>query len=301
MKVTVLLSSYNGEKYIEEQLNSIFNQTLSNVSILVRDDGSKDGTTEILEGFAQQGKLCWYSGENLGCAKSFWHLLCNCDDADYYAFCDQDDVWDKDKLEIAVNMLEQEDKNIPLLYFSDVRVTDSVLNVTSEHMVEKMPLTYPHSLIKNIAPGCTYVFNHKAREIMKKYDCGRYGIDIHDWTAYKITACFGKAVFDSSTHMCYRQHGNNEIGASKKGFAELVSAAKRFINGKMTNSRELNAKRLEECYGGMMTEENLHCTQLMAHYREDRKIKAELMKCRSFKFDGLKYLYFKILILLNKM
>ena len=93
MKITILLSSYNGEKYIEEQLNSIFNQTYDNISILVRDDNSKDGTVKILEKYAAQGKLKWYSGENLGCAKSFWDLLCNFGESDYYAFCDQYDVW----------------------------------------------------------------------------------------------------------------------------------------------------------------------------------------------------------------
>ncbi len=301
MRITVLLSSYNGEKYIEEQLNSIINQTVDDVSIIVRDDGSKDETVKILETYAQQGKIKWYSGENLGCAKSFWNLLCNCDESDYYAFCDQDDVWDNDKLEIAVNMLEKEDSDIPLLYFSDVRVTDSTLNVISDRMVNIMPISYPHSLIKNVAPGCTYVFNNKARELIKKYDCVKYGIDIHDWTIYKIAACFGKVIFDKKTHMNYRQHGNNEIGANKKGIEDFCGAVKRFMNGKMTNSRERNAKRLEECYGEMMTEENLRYTQLMAHYREDNKIKAELLKCRDFKFNGIKYVYFKLMILINKL
>lgn len=301
MKITVLLSSYNGEKYIEEQLDSLLNQTIDGVTILVRDDGSKDSTKEILAHYAEQGKLGWYSGENLGCAKSFWHLLCNCEESDYYAFCDQDDMWDKDKLEIAVNMLKKEDNNIPLIYFSDVRVTDSKLNIISEHMVERMPLTYPYSLIKNIAPGCTYVFNNRARELLVKYDCDKYGIDIHDWTAYKIIACFGKVIFDEKTHISYRQHGNNEIGANKKGFTELVSAVKRFMNDKMKNLRELNAKRLEECYGEMMTEDNLYYTRLVAHYRDDRKLKSEFMKSKKFKFKGLKYIYFRLKILFNKI
>ena len=301
MKITVLLSSYNGEKYIKEQLNSILNQTCDDISIIVRDDGSKDGTVKILESYAEQEKIKWYSGTNLGCAKSFWHLLCNCEESDYYAFCDQDDVWDKDKIEIAVSMLEKEDKDIPMLYFSDVRVTDSSLNVISEGMVEKMPVTYPHSLIKNIAPGCTYVFNNKAMKILRKYDCDKYGIDIHDWTAYKIISCFGKVIFDEKPHMNYRQHGSNVIGANKKGFAEFTGAIKRFMNGKMTNSREINAQRLEQCYGDMMTEENLKYTRLMAHYREDKKIKSELLSCRAFMFEGIKYVCFRILVLLNKI
>lgn len=306
MKITVLLSSYNGEKYIEEQLNSIVAQTYDKISILVRDDGSTDGTVQILKKYAEKGLIKWYSGENLGCAKSFWHLLCNCDESDYYAFCDQDDVWDEDKLETAVKMLEKEDNNIPLLYFSDVRVTDAELNVISNNMVETMPISYPHSLIKNIAPGCTYVFNNAARELMKKYDCEKYGIDIHDWTVYKIVACFGKAVFDNEAHMYYRQHGNNligatNIGAKKHGLGFILTKIGNLLIGKSTNIRVHGAIRMEQCYGEMMSDINLKATKLMAHYRENIRAKYEFIVSNLFKFKGIKYLYFKLKILFNKV
>ena len=301
MKITVLLSSYNGEKYIEEQLHSIITQTHDNISILVRDDGSTDRTVSILKEYEEKGLIRWYGGHNLGCAISFWNLLTNCEESDYYAFCDQDDVWDNDKIEIAVKMLQKEDNNTPLLYFSDVRVTDSELNVISDNMIEAMPISYPHSLIKNIAPGCTYVFNHAARELLKRYDYEEYGIDIHDWTAYRIVACFGKVIFDSKTHMNYRQHNNNVIGAKKRGFFEIVSVVKRFLNKEMVNSREQNAKIMEKCFGELMSAENLRITRLVAHYRENNDIKKELINSGLFKFVGIKYIYFKLLVLLNRI
>ena len=300
-KAVILMSAYNGEKYLREQLNSLLNQQDTDFSIEIRDDGSSDGTWDILCEFEKNyPNINITKGENLGYAKSFWTLLSNARKSDYYAFCDQDDVWDSDKLKAAINALENENADIPLLYFSDVRVTDEKLNVISENMVEEMPISYAHSLIKNIAPGCTYVFNDKARELLKKYDCDKYGIDIHDWNVYRIISCFGKVIFDKNTYMSYRQHGNNAIGAGKKSlFAQLISAARRLLSGKTKNIRETSARRLETVYGEMMSAENLYITRLAAHYREDKKIKSELLKCGAFKFGGIKYLYFRMLLFWN--
>ncbi|MBQ8342154.1 MAG: glycosyltransferase family 2 protein [Clostridia bacterium] len=302
MKINVLLSSYNGEKYIREQLDSLLSQTAEGVHIIVRDDGSKDSTPAILDEYRNAGKLTWYTGPNKRCAKSFWDLVCNCPDADYYAFCDQDDYWHPDKLQIAVEALEKAgDAAVPRLYFCDVRVVDAELNLIHDGMVEKMPVDYPHSLIKNIAPGCTYVFNHAARELMKQYDPEVLGIDIHDWMAYKIVACFGEVIFDEGRHMDYRQHGNNVIGASEKGLKAYVAAFKRFFGGEQQNNREAVAKRLETCYGDKMSEENLRYTRMFAHYREDRKLKKALLREPAFRFKGKKYSYFKMLVRLGKV
>lgn len=302
MKVNVLLSTYNGEKYLREQLDSLLAQTLEDVNITVRDDGSSDATHSILDEYEREGKLTWYTGPNKRCAKSFWDLLSNAADADYYAFCDQDDYWHPDKLQVAVDTLEKQgNSNIPCLYFCDVRVVDENLNPISEGMVEKMPVDYPHSLIKNIAPGCTYVFNRAARELLKLYDCQKYGIDIHDWTVYKIVACFGKVFFDESSHMDYRQHGNNVIGANETGIRAYIGALKRFFGGVQQNNRERFAQNMEMCYGDRMSEEHLRITRLMAHYRSERKIKKQFLKEKSFYFEGKKYLYFKLLIRLNKV
>ncbi len=301
MKVTILMSTYNGEKYLSEQLESIFAQSYPNISILVRDDESSDKTQEILRKYANEGKLNWYTGKNLGCAKSFWHLLCNCEQADYYAFCDQDDVWDSDKIKIAVEMLNKENKDIPLLYCGKVRATDKDLNFKYEFLDENFPIDYPHSLVRNIAPGCSYVFNDKLREILKQYDCNKYGIDIHDWMVYRIAACFGKVIFDEQTHMCYRQHENNAIGAVPQGFFGGITLLKRFLFGKLNNTRSLNAQRLEECYSGQMSEKNRYITHVVAHYMDSFKNKSVFLKSVDFKFNGFRYLYFKFLILRNKL
>ena len=302
MKINVLLSTYNGEKYLREQLESLLSQNVDGLNIVVRDDGSTDATHAILDEYQNAGKLTWYTGENKGCAKSFWELVVTSPNADYYAFCDQDDHWHPDKLQIAVETLQNAgDATVARLYFSDVHVVDAQLGHISDGMVEKLPVDYAHSLIKNIAPGCTYVFNHAARALLVQYDPEKYGIDIHDWMAYKIIACFGEVVFDETPHLDYRQHGNNVLGASKTGIKAYFAALHRFFGGVQQNNRERCAKNLEACFGAQMSDENRRLTHLMAHYREDKRVKREILREPAFRFKGKKYRYFKFLIRLNKV
>ena len=302
MKINVLLSTYNGEKYLREQLESLLCQSVDDLRIIVRDDGSTDGTHAILDEYQGAGKLTWYTGANKGCAKSFWDLVMTCPDADYYAFCDQDDYWHPDKLQIATDALQKAgDSAVARLYFSDVHVVDAELGHISNGMVERMPVDFAHALIKNIAPGCTYVFNHAARALLKQYDTEKYTIDIHDWTAYKIIACFGEVVFDEKPHLDYRQHGDNVLGASKTGIGAYFAALHRFFGGVQQNNRERFAKNLEACFGEQMCDENRRLTRQMAHYREDKRLKREMLREPAFCFPGKKYRYFKLLIRLNKV
>ena len=129
MKVVVLMSTYNGQKYLRQQLDSLLNQTVRPTKILIRDDGSNDDTVNLLEEYASfYSFIEYYCGKNIGPAKSFFELINKCDGYDYYALCDQDDVWFKDKLEVAINTLEKENKNIPLLYAGRFTLTDENLN-----------------------------------------------------------------------------------------------------------------------------------------------------------------------------
>lgn len=127
--VMVLLSTYNGEKYLKEQIDSVLSQKNVNVNILVRDDGSYDETKTILQKYQDEGKLKWYTGNNLKATYSFLDLLHNTPKADYYAFCDQDDVWNENKLIMAINKLENLPKYKPALYTGRLNITDSELNI----------------------------------------------------------------------------------------------------------------------------------------------------------------------------
>ena len=302
MKLIVLLSAYNGETYIREQLDSLLAQTLRGVEILVRDDGSTDGTRESLIEYAQRGALRWYAcEENLGPARSFWQLIQDAPDADYYAFCDQDDVWDTDKLEIAVSALERLDVSKPVLYCSDVRVTDMKLHIQAGHMVRPAPADYPHALLRNLAPGCTYVFNRPVRELLRRFDAECLGIELQDWTAYQIAACFGSVFYDPAPHMCYRQHIDNAIGARQATAGALLKKAASFWGGPMKNSRTRQALRLERAFGEEMPAEKRELTALLAHYREDRQTKRALLHMLQNSIEGTDGRIARLLVMAGKL
>lgn len=213
--VQILMSTYNGEKYIREQLDSILNQTYPEVKVLIRDDGSSDGTIAILEEYAvKYANVEYYSGKNLGVIQSFLRLLKDSDDqTKYYAFADQDDVWLPEKIEKAVEMLENnKETSLPLLYCSDVYVTDEALNVIK--IDEKQPRpSFGNALVQNICTGCTAVMNHELRDIINQTK--PVNIVMHDWWFYLTASLFGEVIYDHNPYMYYRQHSNNEWGAKK--------------------------------------------------------------------------------------
>ena len=296
MKITILLSTYNGVKYLEAQLDSLYNQVnINDIDILVRDDGSSDGTQEILNRYQKEHKnFSWYQGENLKSTKSFWDLLTRASGSDFYAFCDQDDVWDSDKVKIALDAIKDEDQSNPLMYMSDVRVVDQDLNLIRNEMVAKnIPIDYPKSLMNNICPGCTYLFNEAARKVAALFDVTKYDIELHDWQMYKIVTCFGKVVFDMTAHMSYRQHQNNVVGAMKTKLGFYIEIFKKRNDPAFVRKRLRSAKAMEDCYGEMMSEDNKHLTHLLAHYTEDKKIKKLLLKEKRFTFCKRQSLYFR--------
>ncbi len=301
MKLIVLLSTYNGEKYLREQLDSLLRQTLLPDRILVRDDGSGDSTISILEEYSKKHPfISYYQGENLGPAGSFWDLICHCEEADYYSLCDQDDVWFDDKLERAVGMLEKEEKDIPLLYCGRYVLTDGELNPLNSDVSRLYGFTdFAHSLIYHTSPGCTFVYNHKAREKVVKYDITKQYCLIHDSLIHKITALFGKVILDEEPHMYYRQHGNNEIGMDANVFRVFKGRVERFLSGKIRNYRSRTAASLLEVYGDEAEKEKRELLKIVAHYRDDLKLKRKLMGMDCFRSHTGNDLFFEILAFVN--
>ncbi len=214
-KVQILLSTYNGEKYLRQQLESLLNQTYTEIEVLIRDDGSTDDTVHILEEYAQHyHNITFYQGKNIGVIQSFMELLRkSSDEAAYYAFCDQDDEWMPEKIERAVKTIKDETK--PALYCSETYLTDENLNVL--HKDEKMARpSLGNALVQNICTGCTAVMNHDLRNIVK--DTYPEHIVMHDWWFYLMASVYGHVYYDEEAYIKYRQHGNNEFGAktSKK-------------------------------------------------------------------------------------
>ena len=134
--VCVLLATFNGERYLPDQIESLMEQKGVSIKIFVRDDGSTDNTHKLLKKWSKKGILTWYTGENLKPANSFMSLLKEAPIADYYAFCDQDDIWDKDKLDVAVKEMNKYDESNGILYCCGSRLVDSNLNYICDHKMD---------------------------------------------------------------------------------------------------------------------------------------------------------------------
>lgn len=218
MKVTVLMSTYNGQMYLEEQLDSILLQSGVRVNLVVRDDCSSDLTLKILSEYKEKypGKIEIINGnKNLGACKSFLYLISRSYSTDYFALADQDDIWDKDKLSYAIKCLkkiEAKEKNLPLLYYSNLRIVDYQGNFLRNSHDKPHVEGNSYSFLADPLPtGCTIVYNRGLYNIVSKYIPNDFSM--HDVWLYTTCRLFGKVYYDFIPHICYRQHGNNVIGA----------------------------------------------------------------------------------------
>lgn len=292
--VCILMSTYNGVSYIKEQINSLLQQKAVAFQILVRDDGSTDGTQELLEELKSE-QLQWYQGENLGAGFSFMDLLKHSPEADYYAFCDQDDVWNSCKLQKALQLLEKENHNQPLLYYSNVNVTDCNLNPIETSNISVESNNVKHVLLHSSAIGCTIVMNDVLRNQINAYSPSV--ISMHDWWAHKVCLVLGgKVIFDKNAYIFYRQHGNNAIG-----FQERKRSLWERLFVKTDCMVSCTAKELLVGYENQMKPDIQKIVTTVALYREDRRYKKELLKDNSFyREQGKALLLEKIAVLRNR-
>jgi glycosyltransferase involved in cell wall biosynthesis len=239
--VEVLLSTYNGEKYLEEQIDSIVGQSHSDWRLLIRDDGSKDGTVEIIKNYGDKypEKMIVVESEgNIGVIKSF-ETLCRSATADYLMFCDQDDVWLPTKIERSLShLLALENKygsQKPLLVFSDMIVTDESLKTICDSFWFYSDLNPENVglnklLMKNVAAGCSMIFNRALLNMALPIPTDAI---MHDYWFMLVAASFGRiSHFDDKT-VYYRQHSGNRIGAHEKWrqpfFKRIYSFARRLL------------------------------------------------------------------------
>lgn len=215
-KVAILLCTYNGQAYLAEQLDSIAAQTYSNWDVWASDDGSTDDTRKILDVYKQGwrgGRLCIHVGPAKGVAVNFLSLVCKADvEASYYAYSDQDDIWEPDKIERAVRWLANIPPHIPALYCSRARLIDMQNKEIGLSPLFSRPTSFENALMQNIAGGNTMVFNNAARELLR-YAGEDVPAVIHDWWVYLVvTGCGGRVFYDAYPSLRYRQHDGNLIG-----------------------------------------------------------------------------------------
>ena len=224
-EIVVLLAAYNGEKYIREMIDSVLGQDYKNFNLVLSDDGSTDGTKDILEEYAKNYPdivTHYQSGQRFGSAqKHFMHLLDAFHDAQYVMFCDQDDVWHADKISKTLTRmkeLEADNKDVPILVHTDLRVVDANLKVTSKSFCKSMNLrgketAFNRFLVQNVVTGCTMMVNRCLVNLAVSSNKEQEVI-MHDWWIALIASAFGVIGYISEPTIDYRQHGKNVVGAT---------------------------------------------------------------------------------------
>ena len=240
-KIDILLATYNGEKYLKEQIDSILNQTYKDINLIISDDCSTDNTKIILEEYEQKDdriKL-YIQKENLGVVKNIEFLL-NKVESPYYMLADQDDYWLPEKAEKSLALLE---KNNADLVFGDLEVVDEKLNTMYKSFNDYMLLTrkinkyidsYKLNYLYNCITGCTVLAKKETiKEIVPLPTKSKYLI--HDYWIGIMVALSGKLAYMPEKYIKYRQHGNNQVGTEKisHGFSKLEQVREHFINVKL--------------------------------------------------------------------
>lgn len=229
--VAIMMATYNGSKYISDQIESILNQTYLNWILFVHDDGSTDQTSEIVAEYAKNhpGRIVFIDDPRLrggGSKENFsaiFEWVKKRYDFDYFMFCDQDDVWLSDKVEVelaACKTAEIEragnDEIVPVLVHTDLEVVDSQLNTLGESFIEYRAIDpgktdLRHLLVQNNITGCTMLWNKAFSNIL---DLSNSSIAMHDWWMALVASCFGKIVYIDRATIKYRQHEGNVVGAT---------------------------------------------------------------------------------------
>lgn len=223
--VAILLCAYNGARFLATQLESIESQNHVNWFVVASDDESCDQTLEILHEYQSrwpEGKLVIRRGPKKGFCQNFLSLACDTEiKADYYAFCDQDDVWMPAKLTVALrNILKNQGPNEAYLYCGRTTYVDEKLRKVGTSPLFAFPKTFRNALVQSVAGGNTMVFNHKTKEYLEK--AGLVNHLSHDWWLYQlVTGAGGVVLYDTEPQVLYRQHKDSLVGGNNSIFASL--------------------------------------------------------------------------------
>lgn len=277
--VTILMSTYNGEKYIREQIDSLIKQKNVDIAIFVRDDGSSDSTIQILKEYETLGVLKWYTGPNLRPARSFLNLIQNAPNSEYYAFCDQDDVWSEDKLERAIAMLEKHGDNTqPRLYCANYQLVDAELRPLPDNG-HVSTTTFPAALVSSCCTGCTTVFNKALLNILKMGEPET--IVMHDDWAHKVCLAVGGTVdYDETKVLKYRQHGNNADGGVHTKSQKIRQILNRMCTKDLVRSKQI--AEIPRMFSSLMSDEYIKmCDCIGSYYNNGFIARFKLMFNRS--------------------
>lgn len=233
-KVAILLSTYNGGRFLAEQLDSLIAQTHENWVIYASDDGSTDDTLDLLRQYQRSlglDRLNIVSGPQRGFAHNFLSLAKNeAITADYFAFCDQDDVWHPERLTQSISALQSHPDNKPSLFCSRTKLIDEHDSPLGHSPLFSKPATFKNALIQSIAGGNTMLFNSRARQLLAQASAEQK-IIFHDWLLYLlVSGCGGYVHYSTQPLVDYRQHNGNLIGSAASPWKRIFLTCRAMLS-----------------------------------------------------------------------
>lgn len=284
-QVAILLCTYNGAEFLGAQLNSIERQTHTNWIIHASDDGSNDETLEILQSYRKrlgQDRLVIYAGPQQGFAKNFISLINNSGiQADYFAFCDQDDVWFADKLARSLKRISNIPLNIPALYCSRTRLIDALGQIIGFSPLFTRKPGFRNALVQSLAGANTMVLNNAARALLAQIPNDTYIVS-HDWLAYLlVSGCGGVVLYDPEPTLDYRQHSANLIGSNTR-LADRLVRIRKMLAGTFSEWNRHNLYALNNSHQ-RLTSNNRTALKLFIQVRESSLLFKRLYSLRRAK------------------
>ena len=247
-RLAILLGTYEGERFLAQQLESIRAQTFTDWVILASDDRSRDGTVAILESYRQAwgaDRLFIRPGPARGFRSNFLSLACDASiQAEYFAFADQDDLWDSDKLAVALRWLDSIPATTPALYCARTRLIDENNRPVGYSPLFPKPFVFRNALAQSGGGGNTMVFNAAARALLVEAGADVV-VQTHDWWAYiLVSGCGGRVYYDPTPKVGYRQHGKNLVGSNANWMGRL-RRLRRILIGHFKTMNDRNIAALQ--------------------------------------------------------
>lgn len=305
-KVSVLLSTYNGENYLVKQIDSILNQSYSDFILIIRDDGSSDNSLQIIKNFKDSRIKILDSDGNVGIVRSF-SILLEAQDSDYFFFCDQDDIWEKDKIAFQVEILKkkeiEEGNEKPYLTHSDLTLIDSEDHIFFHSLwiygkIRPNRNSLNYLLVQPIVTGCAMAGNKKLADLMKPIP---EDVFMHDWWASLIASAYGKIIPTSKPLIKYRIHESNRLGMSNATLWNSVLKFKAEKYKEFYNASILQAKAFVHKYKIQELDLNFRSVFTLSQIYNYNRVKriSILLKYKIFRSNITRNLYYFIYTFLN--
>jgi len=263
--VDVLLATFNGEKYLCDLIESIKRQTHSNWNMLVSDDGSTDATVSLVEKEINKDQRIHWAEKQCEHAGSYANFMCllSQSTADYVMFCDQDDVWLESKIRTTLEKMKEMERlyqSEPIMVFTDLEVVDHNLkqifpSFDSMGGIDPHKTSLKDMIFNPVAPGCTIMLNKELRDIALRLQ-NRGGVKYHDWWVSLIAAAFGHIGYVPTSTIKYRQHSDNQVGATKQSVLKsFLAATWNSAKGDISDSMD-RAIECRRSFGEQISSEN---------------------------------------------